>query len=64
MQNLTGTNKKTLFVVYNEEKYNNTGEVDIIQETENLFVAQKLVKHNKSLNYSSYPPYCYDKNKK
>ncbi len=61
--NLTATNEKTIFVVYNEEKYNDTGEVEIIEETENFFIAQKLVIQNKSLNYSEYPPYCYAKYK-
>ena len=63
MIDLTATNEKTLFVVYNEELYNNTGETEIILETEIYFLAYKLVRNNKSLNYSEYPPYCYAKNK-
>ena len=61
--NLTATNKKTIYVVYNEQEYNETGNVNIVLETENLFSAQKLVRQNKSLNYSEYPPCCYAKYK-
>ena len=61
--NLTATNEKTIYVVYNEQEYNETGNVNIVLETENLFSAQKLVKQNKSLNYSQFPPYCYAKYK-
>lgn len=63
MIDLTATNEKTLYVVYNSDLYNDTGEEEIILETENLFSAMKLCRMNKSLEYSSYPPYCYAKNK-
>lgn len=56
-------NKKTVYVVYNEERYNDTGQDETILVTENYFEAAKLCKMNKSLNYSEYPPGRYDPNK-
>jgi hypothetical protein len=56
-------NKKTVYVVYNEERYNDTREEETILVTYNYFEAAKLCKMNKSLNYSEYPPGCYDPNK-
>lgn len=63
MEKLTGTNEKTIFVVYNEEKYNNTGETEIIYKGDIFYHVNKLCKMNKSLNYSTYPPYTYNQNK-
>lgn len=59
MKNLIATNENTLFVVYDEKQYNETGEVNIILKTEILFLAKKLIRSNKNFNYSSYPPYCF-----
>jgi len=53
-------NEKILYVVYNELLYNNTGQVEIIKKTENLWLAERLTRINKNLNYSKYPPYTYN----
>jgi hypothetical protein len=63
MIDLTAINEKTIYLVYNADLYNNTGKIETILTTENLFYAKKLCSMNKSFNYSSYPPFCYAKNK-
>lgn len=53
-------NEKTLYVVYNETLYNETGQSEILFKTESLQGAKRFCRYNKNLNYSTYPPFTYE----